>query len=356
MSGRLIACDYVFTGPETAGGKYMRRFWHPVYESAKLASGHAIPLKVLGEQFTLYRGHSGKVSVMGFRCPHRGTQMSTGWVEGDSIRCFFHGWKFSSNGACVEQPAEPKPFCNLGPAPAPPLQNWPEFDNPNTAVSIAELPCNYFQSAENILDDVHVGFAHKATPELGGSLRGTAPPRVSAKETAFGLDVQFSTAENTEHNLFIMPNICYVPYTLQYKLSSRLDSYRMHALFWYVPIDDLNHYHVQITSGPSFITHFMRQDVRGQSSVADDIHAVLAGKSNQHQEIPPPGSRKSNIVRLQDGVTIVGQGAVADRSQEQLGASDAGVILLRKIWNRELRRLTVGELPTSFMRPETLPD
>ena len=28
------------------------------------------------------------------RCPHRRTSLSLGWVEGDAIRCFYHGWKF----------------------------------------------------------------------------------------------------------------------------------------------------------------------------------------------------------------------------------------------------------------------
>jgi 5,5'-dehydrodivanillate O-demethylase oxygenase subunit len=377
MNEPQTACDYVFTGPANVAGRYMRMFWHPVYESAKLAKGQAMPLKVLGEQFTLYRDHSGKANVIGFRCPHRGTQMSTGWVEEDGIRCFFHGWKFAGDGACLEQPAEPKPFCHkvripsypteeqlglifvyLGTAPAPPLPRWPEFENEKqSATSIAQIPCNYFQSAENILDDVHVGFAHRATRELGGSVRGATPPRVSAKETSFGLDVEFSAPDNTEHNLFLMPNMCYVPYTLEHTLGARKDSYRMHTLFWYVPIDDTNHYHVQVSFGPPFITRFMREYARTTTHrVADDIDAVLSGNSNMHQQAPGPGSRTSDLIRVQDGVTIVGQGAIADRTRERLGASDAGVILLRKIWTRELRLLS-GEKPlTTFARPAALPD
>ena len=43
---------------------------------------------------------------MAFRCAHRGTQLSTGWVEGDCVRCFYHGWKYDGAGQCVELPAE----------------------------------------------------------------------------------------------------------------------------------------------------------------------------------------------------------------------------------------------------------
>src|SRR5207302_10376505 len=88
------------------------------------------------EDFTLYRGETpagdtplpnpstssgqapppqggrGQVHAVAFRCAHRGTQLSTGWVEGDDIRCFYHGWKYDGSGQCTEQPAEPEPFCS----------------------------------------------------------------------------------------------------------------------------------------------------------------------------------------------------------------------------------------------------
>jgi 5,5'-dehydrodivanillate O-demethylase len=46
--------------------------------------------------------------VVSFRCPHRGLQLSVGWVEDDSIRCRYHGWKYDSSGQCVEVPTEPE--------------------------------------------------------------------------------------------------------------------------------------------------------------------------------------------------------------------------------------------------------
>ncbi|HWP28872.1 MAG TPA: ring-hydroxylating oxygenase subunit alpha, partial [Chloroflexota bacterium] len=38
----------------------------------------------------------------------------------------------------------------------------------------------------------------------------------------------------------------------------------------------------------------------------------------------------------------VGQGVIADRTRERLGRSDVQLILLRKIWRRELRALAEG--------------
>src|SRR5205814_2372568 len=56
--------------------------------------------------FTLYRGADGEAHVVQSRCPHRGARLSIGWVEGDAIRCFYHGWKFSGTGQCIEQPGD----------------------------------------------------------------------------------------------------------------------------------------------------------------------------------------------------------------------------------------------------------
>ena len=88
----------------------MRMFWHPIYVAENLKSGWAKPIRILGEDFTLYRGESGTPHLVGFRCAHRDAQLSVGWVEEDCIRCRFHGWKYDSSGQCIEQPAEKKPF------------------------------------------------------------------------------------------------------------------------------------------------------------------------------------------------------------------------------------------------------
>src|SRR5687767_8435488 len=102
--------DLVHTGPGTLAGRYLRMFWQPVCRAEDLPAGHAKPLHILGEDFTLYRGESGKPHLIAPRCAHRGTQLSTGWVEGDCVRCFYHGWKYDASGQCVEQPAEEAGF------------------------------------------------------------------------------------------------------------------------------------------------------------------------------------------------------------------------------------------------------
>src|SRR5437867_2499090 len=99
-----------------------------------------------------------------FRCAHRGTRLSTGWVEGDDLRCFYHGWKYGPDGQCIEQPAEPEPFCSrikirgypvqeclglifayLGEGQPPELPRFPDFEKPGTLrISYYVRDCNFF--------------------------------------------------------------------------------------------------------------------------------------------------------------------------------------------------------------------
>src|SRR5688500_16288737 len=92
--------DFSHVGPDDLAGRYLRRFWHPVHRSQDLPAGRALPLKILNEDFTLYRGESGQVHAVAFRCAHRLTQLNTGWVEGEHIRCRYHGWTYDGTGQC----------------------------------------------------------------------------------------------------------------------------------------------------------------------------------------------------------------------------------------------------------------
>ena len=83
--------DIATTRRGTPGGIFMRQFWHAVYRSQDLPAGHAKPIRIMSEDYTLYRGHSGIVQIVAYRCPHRGAPMHLGWVEDDGIRCAYHG-------------------------------------------------------------------------------------------------------------------------------------------------------------------------------------------------------------------------------------------------------------------------
>ncbi|MSQ70203.1 MAG: hypothetical protein EXR27_02790 [Betaproteobacteria bacterium] len=76
-------------------------------KSQPLRPGWAATVKVLGTEITLCRSQAGRAFALGGRCAHRGLLLSTGTVEGEGIRCAYHGWKYNAEGKCVAQPAEP---------------------------------------------------------------------------------------------------------------------------------------------------------------------------------------------------------------------------------------------------------
>jgi 5,5'-dehydrodivanillate O-demethylase len=89
-------------------------------------------------------------------------------------------------------------------------------------------------------------------------------------------------------------------------------------------------------------------------SVVQMGEAVLCGKL-KFKDLDSFFRDKISLVHTQDYVAQVGQGAVADHGQEHLGRSDVGVILFRKIWERELRALAEGRPLKKWVLPQDAP-
>ena len=60
--------------------------------------------KILDEDITFYRKSDGCPVAVSSRCPHRFAPMYYGAINGDNIRCRYHGLEFGPNGACVLNP------------------------------------------------------------------------------------------------------------------------------------------------------------------------------------------------------------------------------------------------------------
>ena len=61
---------------------------------------------VCGEPIAVYRKLNGEVVATLDACPHRLLPLSMGLVEGDDLRCKYHGMKFNGGGQCIEMPGE----------------------------------------------------------------------------------------------------------------------------------------------------------------------------------------------------------------------------------------------------------
>jgi 5,5'-dehydrodivanillate O-demethylase oxygenase subunit len=349
--------DFVHTGPGTLAGRYMRRFWHPVSRSEDLPTGHAKPARILGDDFTLYRDEHGVAHAIGFRCAHRGAQLSVGYVEGDCIRCFYHGWVFNPQGECVERPAEKTPptqrhrvagyptqeylgliFVFFGEGEAPPLPRYPRVEGDGVReVTVDVMPANFFFSLEN--SALHFNFVHRDLMEKKG-LRGL--PTVRFEESDFGI-VSYARWEGMTTDMIShkgLPNVGYIiPLAI---MMSKKRNYQIHVS-WRVPVDDESHTTFRVTRTP--VTGDEARELLAsrppsyydRSSIPILGDAVIAGKL-RIQDIED----RTHIEFIQDYVAQVAQGPVSTRADEHLASSDAGETLLRRIWRRELTALAEG--------------
>ena len=94
-------------GRFTPMGELLRRYWHPV-GMARDAGATPRTVRILGEDLILFRDGGGRPGLVYPRCCHRGTTLYYGKVEDRGIRCCYHGWLFSADGRCLEQPCEPE--------------------------------------------------------------------------------------------------------------------------------------------------------------------------------------------------------------------------------------------------------
>ena len=368
--------DFIHTGPNAVAGKYLRMFWQPVFCSHELGPGRAVPIRILEEDLTLYRGDSGSPHVIGFRCAHRRTQLSIGWVEGDCLRCFYHGWKYDGSGQCVEQPAEPKPFADkvripsypvteylglifayLGKGNPPPLPRYPKLESSDISLDVVRLDriCNYFNNIDNSLDNAHVRFVHGRHRETAHDEIVKGDPMISVAESEWGIkrEVRYPNGKAITA-YFGMPNINYLNGQVVDPEIKRAD-----VLVFKVPVDDEHHIHFEVRSIPftgerarEWLQRRREKRAREAANRAALVEEVLRGRLHLN-DIDP---NRTDYVMVEDEIAQTGQGKIPDRKHEHLGGSDTGVILLRQIWERELRALAEGQ-PTKqwTYRPDMIP-
>ena len=383
MASELL--DFVRTGPGTIAGRYMRRFWQPVYRSEDLPNGRAVPIQIMSEQFTLYRGE--QVHLVDFRCAHRGTQLNVGWVEGDCIRCRYHGWMYDGSGQCVEQPGEDPAFAQririrsypvqeylglvfayLGEGEPPPLPRYPEFEEPGVldVYPPETWSCNYFNRIDNAPDLGHVHYAHRDSRDAAGTKTGIG--QVIAEETEYGVCTRMEVPGGRSQVVhYHMPNVNQFVSIGDLKLRDVNNPSAKGMMARYlcrVPIDDESCVSFPIDFvgltgevGEEYLArrHSMEEaQLAARLSPEDMGEMVLAGRMPMAGVLELDSANLKTLTSVEDYVVQRGQGAIAPHEEERLGRMDAGLALIRGIWQRELHALAEGRPLKRWTRTERL--
>src|SRR5882762_5985068 len=167
---------------------------------------------LLGKPVVLYKGDSGRPVALDNRCAHRGAKLSNGRLEGDCVRCMYHGLKFDQTGRCVQIPGQDNIPPKLGvrsypvverdhlvwiwmgdPALADPAKilDFPYLRDPNWRgkPDYMHYKANYLLIVDNLSDFAHLAFDHTKT--LGGSEEyafKTKPVAVERLEDGFRVE------------------------------------------------------------------------------------------------------------------------------------------------------------------------
>jgi len=340
---------FTSVGPGTPMGELLRRYWQPV-GCSEFVTKKPTRVKVMGEDLVLFRGESGKTHLMQLRCAHRSVALDYGRVEGDCIRCPYHGWIYDASGQCLDQPAEPEGskykseiklkayktqeasgivFGYMGPEPAPllPLFDLMRETEGVKALILNNVEANFMNHVENIVDVSHLAWLHGYTfPAYGGK-----KVTYHWERTQYGADnvMQVDGIEDTHRSCYGFPNIN------RFSGSPVEGSTELvRSMIWRVPQDDVS----TLLYFPRFYT--------------DKKHTFRTFRGTQkYGEYRPLEKDWWGIdVSDQDRMAVEQQGVIADRTKENLGASDGGIILMRKLMREALAAVAEGKDPPFVIR------
>jgi phenylpropionate dioxygenase-like ring-hydroxylating dioxygenase large terminal subunit len=189
---------------------FLRNCWYVAGWSHHFPQGQPVARTLLGEPIVLYRAADGAVAALEDRCCHRLAPLSKGRIEGDDLRCMYHGLKFAASGACVEIPGQSvvPPHARVRAYPAVEQDCWVwlwmgepaladpalipralNHGDPEWWMQTGELAyeANYRLINDNLLDLAHLSYVHENT--LGRNSMAWADSRPTVAPIPRGLRI-----------------------------------------------------------------------------------------------------------------------------------------------------------------------
>jgi len=388
-------------GPGTVMGELLRRYWTPAALSMELPEPDAPPLRVrlLGEDLVAFRDSAGKVGLVAEACPHRGASLYFGRNEECGLRCPYHGWKFDTEGACVDMPSEPpeSTFRNrvrltsypvhesggivwayLGPRETmTPFRDFGTDSLPAERVFARKqlAMCNWVQTMEGNLDSAHISFLHQFNgaadlPDDGTDKPGypsnamswrfwahDGAPRLEVQDTWYGYRYAAIRTTPNENSHVRITDYC-VPYTTV--VASNPFTTRQLMI---VPIDDETcwryNFTTQLDLNPNgyggehlfavapFATPFLNPEsgITPREYTAENDYLI-----DREDQRTTTFSGIRDFVS-QDFMVTESMGPIYDRTKEHLGTTDKAVIRMRNILLKAAKSLANGTEPPALAGP-----
>ena len=220
----------------------------------------------------------------------------------------------------------------MGPEPAPELPDWEPFSWPDgyAQIVLTDVPCNWFQCQENSIDPVHFEWMHEYWGKrlrTGDLARVPTHLSLAFDEFEFGFLYRRTKEDSGEQDeAWTIGRVCLWPNG--FFLGEHFE--------WRVPIDDENTLSVtwKYTHVPKHREPYVQQRI-----------PTWTGPLYDEQ-----GRWIDTHVMNQDFLAWVGQGRIADRTQENLSASDRGIAAIRKRFFEDLERVAQGQDPKGLIR------
>jgi phenylpropionate dioxygenase-like ring-hydroxylating dioxygenase large terminal subunit len=377
------------TGPDEAAGNLLRRYWQPVALIEELDDVRPVkPVKLLGQDFVLFRDERGRYGLLDRDCPHRGADLAFGRLEDGGLRCAFHGWLFDVTGQCLEVPAEPERstlctrikqksypvvlksgilFAYLGQGEPPAFANFDCFVAPDSHVFAfkGHMASNWLQALEVGIDPAHASFLHRFSEDENPNanygrqfransadsdmpmtkvLREFVRPEIELERTDYGLRL-FALRHLSEVNTHVRVTNLIFPQAFVIPLSAE-----MTITQWHVPIDDTNCYWYAIFT--SFAEPVDKAQMRAQRLELYTLPDYIPRKNKSNQYGFDALEQKNHTytgmgfdINVHDQWAVESQGPIHNRTREHLVNSDKAIVLFRTMLMNAIEQVESGSAP-----------
>ena len=189
--------------------RFLWNCWYAAAWEHEVATAGKLARTFLEQPVVIFQGQTGRYIALDNRCCHRSAPLAMGRIEGDCIRCMYHGLKFDADGICVEIPGQEKippthrvhsyPVESRGKL----LWIWmgdPALANPGDIIDYQPMSdpqwqgvpepaylhydANWLLIVDNLADFSHLAFVHTNT--LGGSEAYAVETRQEVERLANG--------------------------------------------------------------------------------------------------------------------------------------------------------------------------